>query len=64
MPEYMTTKEVADLVRSPVETIRYWRHVGTGPDSFRVGRRVLYKREVVLAWLDQLASAERDSRTA
>ncbi|GAB3048763.1 hypothetical protein GCM10027053_03930 [Intrasporangium mesophilum] len=64
MTEYMTTAEVADLVRSPIETVRYWRHIGTGPESFKVGRRVLYKREVVEAWLDQLANAGRDSRPA
>jgi len=49
--EYLTTEEVADLVRSSRETVRYWRHIGTGPASFKVGRRVLYAREDVEAWL-------------
>ena len=48
---YMTTQEVADLVRAPVETVRYWRHVGKGPDAFKVGRRVLYRRTTVEHWL-------------
>jgi excisionase family DNA binding protein len=50
--EYMTTAEVADLLRVPAETVRYWRYVGKGPKSFRVGgRRVLYAREDVEAFV-------------
>jgi len=51
MPKYLTTAEVAELTRAPVETVRYWRHIGTGPASFKVGRRVLYAVEDVEAWL-------------
>lgn len=51
MPQHLTTAEVADLVRTSPETCRYWRHVGKGPRSFKVGRRVLYRREDVEAWL-------------
>jgi excisionase family DNA binding protein len=47
MPNYLTTQEVADFLRTPAETIRYWRHVGKGPTSFRIGRRVLYAREEI-----------------
>lgn len=48
MEAYLTTQELADLLRTPAETIRYWRHVGKGPKSFKVGgRRVLYAREDV-----------------
>jgi excisionase family DNA binding protein len=39
---YLTTEDVADLLRTTAETVRYWRHVGKGPASFKVGRRVLY----------------------
>lgn len=42
MSTYLTTSEVADKLRTPIETVRYWRHVGKGPKSFKVGRRVLY----------------------
>jgi len=60
--EYMTTAEIADLCRTSPETVRYWRHVGKGPASFKVGRRVLYAREAVTAWLEQCKSA--DAHTA
>jgi excisionase family DNA binding protein len=53
-PEYLTTAEVAELTRSPQETVRYWRHMGTGPRCFKVGRRVLYPVAEVRAWLKEL----------
>lgn len=52
MPEYMTTEEVAEISRKPSETIRYYRHIGKGPKSFKLGRRVLYSRDDVLAWIE------------
>ncbi len=51
MTEYLTTAEVGEKLRTPLETVRYWRHVGKGPKSFKVGRRVLYAREDVEAFL-------------
>jgi len=47
MTEYMTTAEVAEMLRTPAETVRYWHHVGKGPASFKLGRRRLYAREDV-----------------
>ena len=35
--EYLTTAEVATITRTPVGTVRSWRHVGKGPASFKVG---------------------------
>lgn len=52
MSDYLTTQELAELIRTPVETVRYWRHVGKGPASFKPGgRRVLYARSDVEVWL-------------
>lgn len=45
MGRYMTTAEVAEMLRTSAETVRYWRHIGSGPKSFKVGRRVLYDAE-------------------
>jgi hypothetical protein len=33
-------------------TLRFWRHKGTGPKSFKVGRRLMYREEDVAAWLE------------
>lgn len=51
MPDYMTTGDVATMLRTSAETVRYWRHIGKGPRSFKVGRRVLYAREDVEAFI-------------
>jgi hypothetical protein len=42
--ELLTLQEVAVVVRVPVATLRYWRHLGAGPRSFRIGRGVRYWR--------------------
>jgi predicted DNA-binding transcriptional regulator AlpA len=37
-----------------VGTLRYWRHGGTGgPPSFKLGRRVMYRRAEVEKWLGE-----------
>lgn len=48
----LTTPEVAEALRIPEATIRYWRHTGTGPKSVKFGRRVMYRREDVEAYVD------------
>ncbi len=39
---YLTTVELAERWRTSPETCRYWRHIGRGPRSVKIGRRVLY----------------------
>jgi DNA-binding transcriptional MerR regulator len=51
LPDLLTITEAADLLRKPVATLRYWRHLGIGPKSFRVGRNVRYWRADLLDWL-------------
>jgi hypothetical protein len=48
----LTITEAASIVRAPVATLRYWRHLGTGPRSFRLGRRVLYRLDDLSAWIN------------
>jgi predicted DNA-binding transcriptional regulator AlpA len=50
--ELLTLPEAAEHLRAPVATLRYWRHLGSGPRSFRLGRRVLYRRGDLQAWVD------------
>jgi predicted DNA-binding transcriptional regulator AlpA len=49
----LTITEVADLLRKPVATLRWWRHVGIGPYSFKIGRDVRYRESDVRAWIDR-----------
>jgi excisionase family DNA binding protein len=57
-PDLLTITEAAELLRAPVATLRYWRHLGTGPAGFRLGRRVLYRRDDLHAWI--ATQQERD----
>jgi excisionase family DNA binding protein len=50
--DLLTIAEAAALLRAPVATLRYWRHLGTGPRSFRLGRRVLYRRDDLRTWIE------------
>ena len=51
--ELLSVSEAAAIVRAPVATLRYWRHLGTGPHSFKVGRSVRYWRSDVIDWLEE-----------
>lgn len=55
--EYLTTKQVSDQFGFFEGTLRYYRHCGIGPASFRMGRRVVYRRSEVEAWIKAQESA-------
>jgi predicted DNA-binding transcriptional regulator AlpA len=59
--DLLTTDEVALITRAPVSTVRYWRHLGTGPKSFRLGRRVVYRRHEVEQWLNDREMTDASS---
>ena len=48
----MTVEEVADFLGVPVATLYQWRHKGTGPVAFRVGRFLRYDPGDVRVWLE------------
>lgn len=58
MSDLLKTAEVSVVTRVPEATLRYWRHIGTGPKSFKLGRHVVYKREDVEAWIAAQYEAE------
>jgi excisionase family DNA binding protein len=53
--EWLTTVELAEWFQVPVETVRRWRYVGTGPKGMRLGRHVRYRRSDIEAWLHHLS---------
>jgi excisionase family DNA binding protein len=55
--EFLTTKEVAELLRTSPETLRYWAWRGEGPKSFKTGRRRLYARADVDAYIAEQREA-------
>ncbi|HTW15145.1 MAG TPA: helix-turn-helix domain-containing protein [Nocardioides sp.] len=52
MDDLLTTEEVAGMVRSSEGTLRYWRSVNRGPRSAKIGKRVVYRRSDVEAWIE------------
>ncbi|WP_448617012.1 helix-turn-helix transcriptional regulator [Modestobacter sp. URMC 112] len=56
----MTLAEAAAYLLTPVATLRYWRHLGTGPAGFRLGRRVVYRRANLDHWICE--QQERQAR--
>jgi excisionase family DNA binding protein len=50
-PQWLTTPEVAELLRVSIRTIHDWRQTGTGPPAYRVGRQLLWKRREVDDWV-------------
>jgi predicted DNA-binding transcriptional regulator AlpA len=57
--DLLTTAEVALILRAPVSTVRYWRYLNTGPNCFKLGRRVVYRRADVHIWLADQEAAGR-----
>jgi excisionase family DNA binding protein len=52
--EFMTTQEVADLLRlSGVQHLYDMRWKGTGPRAAKIGRELRYRRSDVDAWIDE-----------
>lgn len=48
----LSTKQAADYLGVSPRTLEMWRHRGTGPAYFKVGRfRVVYSREELDAFL-------------
>lgn len=35
--DLMTSAEVAETIRVPAATLRYWRHIGIGPEELQDG---------------------------
>ncbi|GGV86856.1 hypothetical protein GCM10010294_68050 [Streptomyces griseoloalbus] len=54
MEHYLTTDEVAARYRTAPGTVRYWRHIGYGPKSTKVGRRHLYPAAAIREFDEEL----------
>lgn len=61
---YLTTRELADILRTTPNAVRIMRHRGNAPRGFRRGRQVLYDRADVKAWLARKSEADRLSQRA
>jgi hypothetical protein len=49
--EYLPPADAARLLNMPAATLAKWRSVGGGPTYVKVGGRILYRREVLNAFV-------------
>jgi len=64
LPELLTIGETAALLRTTPAALHTGRYRGVAPAnlSFRVGARLLWRREDLVRWLDEQAPAEASDR--
>lgn len=53
----LTTTEVSEMTGVCSATLRYYRYLGTGPRSFKLGRRIVYDRRDVESWIAEQKKA-------
>ena len=61
--EYLDSLGLEELTGTKASTWRYWASIGEGPPSFKLGRRRVWRKDVVLKWLAEQevpATASRD----
>ncbi|GAA3698964.1 hypothetical protein GCM10022377_09970 [Zhihengliuella alba] len=49
----MTIDELSEELSIPVATLYWYRHKGSGPRCARIGKRLMYRRGDVDAWLNE-----------
>lgn len=61
LQENLLEAEVAQWIRQNPRTLRLWRSLGTGPKWAKLGRRIVYRRSDVQAWIDEQFEANAAS---
>lgn len=57
--DLMRIEDVVAMTGIAEATLRYMRQMNVGPPSFRLGRRVVYRRSALVAWI-----ANQESETS
>ena len=55
--DYLSSTGLEQLTGIPASTWRYWAINDTGPRSFKIGRRRVWRRIDVLSWIAQQDAA-------
>jgi prophage regulatory protein len=55
--EYLSAAQLEQITGTKASTFRYWASIGEGPASFKLGRRRVWKRATVLAWIAEQETA-------
>lgn len=54
----MTMEEVSAETRIPVNTLRFYRHKGSGPKFAKLGGRLMARRDDVDKWINEAFDSE------
>lgn len=49
--DLLTLDDVAEILSTPENTIRWWRQIRTGPDFFKIGRRLYITAGDLRRWI-------------
>ena len=61
--EMLSLQEACRFLRVPEGTLRYWRHLGSGPLCFQIlGRHVRYWRADLILWLTEQTNRPQNHR--
>lgn len=55
--EFVSARDLETITGTRASTWRYWASIGAGPASFKLGRRRVWKKSTVLAWLGEQEAA-------
>jgi DNA-binding transcriptional MerR regulator len=55
-------QQISERTTVPVATLRYWRHIGTGPPTFRLGKHIVAYEDEVDGWLREQEEGSSRSR--
>ena len=62
--DLLTMEEVADIARMSIPTLRYRLKTKTGPEGFRLGKKRVFRRGKVRAWLKAIEEAQSQQGAA
>lgn len=57
--DLLTLSEVAQILMASENTVRWWRQIGTGPEFFKIGRRLYTTAGDLRRWIREQRLASR-----
>jgi prophage regulatory protein len=51
--DFVSSTDLEKFTGTKASTWRYWASIGTGPASFKLGRRRVWRKSDVMAWIAQ-----------
>jgi len=64
LPELLTETQVSMIFNISVNTLRYWRHCGDGPNYIKMGRLVRYHADELESYVQRKTCASKARATA